>query len=87
VRFSRFISGQRRRQPTQLALVVAVGGISGKVNINDNMDVSSCFVGALSQQLVSVQATPVYTSASTTEDYIKYIKRDERFNWIRIRFD
>jgi hypothetical protein len=42
------------------ALVVAGGaGISGKVNINDNMDVSSCFVGALGQ-LVSVQATPVY---------------------------
>jgi hypothetical protein len=45
------------------------------------------FVGRWSQQLVSVQATPVYVGFHDGGFYIKYIKRDERFNWIRIRFD
>jgi hypothetical protein len=44
------------------ALVVYGGvGISRKVNINDNMDVSSCFVGGVGvSNLVSVQATGLY---------------------------
>jgi hypothetical protein len=64
------------------------GGDKRKVNINDNMDVSSCFAGALrSSNLVSVQATPVLHGFHDGGFYIKYIKRDERFNWIRIRFD
>jgi hypothetical protein len=45
------------------------------------------FVGRWSQQLVSVQATPVFVGFHDGGFYIKYIKRDERFNWIRIRFD
>jgi hypothetical protein len=40
--------------------------------------------GALSP-IVSVQATPVlHVGFHDGGFYIKYIKRDERFNWIRI---
>jgi hypothetical protein len=69
VRFSRFISGHRR-QPTQLGRWWWVSGDKRKHKHDHN--VSSCFVGVESRKQ-SVQATPVYTSASTT-DFTSYIK-------------
>jgi hypothetical protein len=68
-------------------LVVAGGaGISGKVNINDNMDVSSCFVGGVEvSNSYRFRQRRFYVGFHDGGFYIKYIKRDERFNWIRIR--
>jgi hypothetical protein len=58
------------------ALVVYGGvGISGKVNINDNMDVSSCLWGGVGvSNLVSVQAIPVYTSSASTTEVLDQIR-------------
>jgi hypothetical protein len=45
------------------------------VNINDNMDVSSCFVGGVGvSNLVSVQAIPVYTSSASTTEVLDQIR-------------
>jgi hypothetical protein len=43
------------------------------VNINDNMDVSSCFVGA-SGSAISCRAIPVYTSSASTTEVLDQIR-------------
>jgi hypothetical protein len=71
------------------ALVVYGVGISRKVNINDNMDVSSCFVGA-SGSAISCrfrQFRFIHHRLPQQKFWIKYVKCDERFYWIRIRFN
>jgi hypothetical protein len=78
---------------SESATSTAVGGVwrSGdkrKVNINDNMDVSSCFVGGVGvSNRVGSGNWFIHHRLPQQKFWIKYVKCDERFYWIRIRFN
>jgi hypothetical protein len=69
VRFSRFISGQRRQQTHNLGALVVAGGAIREGEHKRQYGRVELFCRGVGSAIVSVQATPVYTSASTTEDF------------------